>query len=160
MRRKVNINQWFKKTNEDYYGGTLMMLIGCGAVARGIDYHIGTLTQMGPGYYPVGVGVLLALVGAAIALQASRSAPAVERAEQAPEWRGWLCIVSSLIAFVVLGEYGGLLPATFAIVFISALGDRQNTLKSALVLSLSMVMVCLIVFWWALEIQFPLFRWG
>lgn len=156
----MDINQWFKKYNKDYYGGTLMMLIGFGAVARGIDYHIGTLTQMGPGYYPVGVGTLLSLVGAAIALQAPRAAPATERASQPPEWRGWLCIVSSLLAFVVLGEYGGLLPATFAIVFISALGDRQNTFKSALVLSLSMVVVCLIVFWWALEIQFPLFRWG
>ncbi|MEJ0045599.1 MAG: hypothetical protein WDN04_05275 [Rhodospirillales bacterium] len=49
-----------------------------------------------------------------------------EKEKLAPEWRGWICIVASVLAFVVLGKYGGLLPATFAIVFIAALGDRDN----------------------------------
>ena len=64
------------------------------------------------------------------------------------------------VAFIVLGKYGGLLPATFAITFISALGDRQNTIVKALILSLAMVAIALVVFWWALQMQFPLIRWG
>ncbi|MCJ9713295.1 tripartite tricarboxylate transporter TctB family protein, partial [Bordetella hinzii] len=51
-------------------------------------------------------------------------------------------------------------PATFAIVFISALGDRTNTLKQALLLSVSMCVIAVVVFWWALQLQLPLFRWG
>jgi hypothetical protein len=77
-----------------------------------------------------------------------------------PEWRGWFCIGASIVAFVALGKYGGLLPATFAIVFISALGDRQNTVASVAVLALACAVVCVVVFWWALQIQFPLFQWG
>jgi len=45
-------------------------------------------------------------------------------------------------------------------VFISALGDRDNTWKKALLLSLAIVVVAVVVFWWALQIQLPLFRWG
>ncbi|MFP3711527.1 tripartite tricarboxylate transporter TctB family protein, partial [Paraburkholderia sp. SIMBA_009] len=48
----------------------------------------------------------------------------------------------------------------FAIVFISALGDRKNTVKQAFVLSLGMSVIAVVVFWWALQLQLPLFRWG
>ena len=50
--------------------------------------------------------------------------------------------------------------ATFAIVFISTLGDRKNTVKQAFVLSIGMSVIAVVVFWWALQLQLPLFRWG
>ena len=62
--------------------------------------------------------------------------------------------------FLLLGEYGGLLPATFAIVFISALVDRDNTLREAFLLALAMMVIAVVVFWWALSLQLPLFQWG
>ena len=49
------------------------------------------------------------------------------------------------------------MPATFAIVFISALGDKMNTWKSAAILGAGVVAVAIVVFWWALQMQFPLF---
>jgi Tripartite tricarboxylate transporter TctB family len=77
-----------------------------------------------------------------------------------PDLRGCVCIVLGILAFLLLGEYGGLLPATFAIVFISALGDRDNTLREALLLALAMMAIAVVVFWWALSLQLPLFQWG
>ena len=38
----------------------------------------------------------------------------------------------------MLGQWGGLVPATFAVVFIAALGDRQNTLLGSAVLGVVM----------------------
>jgi uncharacterized membrane protein len=142
-----------------------MMLIGTGAIAQGASYGLGSLTAMGSGFFPVALGVVLTLLGVWIAATAHHAADgATEIAPQEEpvprEWRGWLCILASVAAFVVLGKYGGLLPATFAVVFISALGDRDNTLLSALVLAVAMSIVCVVVFWWALQVQFPLFTWG
>jgi hypothetical protein len=148
-----------RKRHKDYLGGALMGLLGLGVVLKSTSYKMGTLTRMGPGYFPVALGVILILMGLAIAITARFAADGEEKALP-PEWRGWLCIALSIIAFVVLGKYGGLLPATFAIVFISALGDRDNTLKAALILALAIVTVCVVVFWWALQLQFPLFGWG
>jgi hypothetical protein len=148
------------KYNKDYYGGGLMMLIGLAAVVQGRTYNVGTMSKMGSGFFPVALGVLLTLAGAAIALTAKRAVPVDAEKQLAPEWRGWSCITISIVAFIVLGRYGGLLPATFAIVFISAMGDRQNTIKRALSLSLAMTAVAIAVFWWALQMQFALFRWG
>ena len=44
--------------------------------------------------------------------------------------------------------------------FISALGDRDNTLREALLLALAMMAIAVVVFWWALSLQLPLFQWG
>ena len=60
----------------------------------------------------------------------------------------------------MVGEYCGLLAATFAVVFISALADRENTWRSALLLAGVMIAVCIVVFWWALQVQFPLVTFG
>ena len=158
-------HSFINKHNRDYYGGGLMLLFGLGAVWEGMSYRIGSLVRMGPGFFPVALGVILAFTGVAIMVGAAASAAAEIKEDNKednlrPEWRGWICISLSIIAFVVLGRYGGLVPATFAIVFISALGDRQNTIKSAIILAAAMCLVCVAVFWYALQVQFPLFQWG
>ena len=146
--------------NRDYYGGTLMLLLGLGAAYQGMHYPLGTLSRMGPGFFPVSLGVILTLIGLAIAIGGKWAGLEDEKKTLPPEWRGWFCICLSIIAFVVLGKYGGLLPATFGIVFISALGDRQNTILGAAALALASSVVCVLLFWWALQMQFPLFSWG
>ncbi len=145
--------------NKDYYGGGLMILIGLAAVYVGTRYQLGTLARMGPGFFPTAVGAILAAIGLAIALSA-RPAAVEAGAQPAFDWRAWGGIIGGTVAFIVFGEYGGLVPATFAIVFISALGDKENTLKQAFWLAAGMVVIAVVVFWWALQMQFDLFRWG
>lgn len=136
-----------------------MILIGLGSVYGGTRYQIGSLARMGPGFFPSAVGAILALIGLAIALTAR---PIVEEpgARVPLDWRGSICIVGGMLAFIVLAEYGGLVPATFAVVFISAMGDRQNTVKQAFCLAVGMVVIAVVVFRWALHLQLNLFQWG
>jgi hypothetical protein len=146
------------KDRTDYYGGALIMLIGLGAFLGASDYRIGSLRHMGPGFFPAVLGAIMVICGVLIAVHGAspREGASVRRKE---EWRGWLCILSGLVSFIVVGHYVGLLPATFSIVFLTALGDRKNSLKAATVLSVSMCLVATIVFWWVLQLQFPLIAW-
>ncbi|HEY4295504.1 MAG TPA: tripartite tricarboxylate transporter TctB family protein [Paraburkholderia sp.] len=145
--------------NRDYYGGALLILLGLYAVVQGRQYSVGTLEAMGPGFFPAALGVLMTALGVIVAFQGARRGP--RRGTTAPmEWRGWACIVLSIVAFVVIARYGGFVPATFAIVFISALGDRRNPVRDAALLAAAICVVCVVVFWWALKLQFPLFAWG
>ncbi|WAI86245.1 MULTISPECIES: tripartite tricarboxylate transporter TctB family protein [Achromobacter] len=142
-----------------------MVLIGLGAIYGGTNYHIGSLSHMGPGFFPAALGGLLALTGVLIAMSARSGestppAPGDGHAHGLPDVRGSVCIILGILAFLLLGEYGGLLPATFAVVFISALGDRKNTIKQAILLAIAMSAIAVVVFWWALQLQMPLFRWG
>lgn len=155
-----------RRFNKDFYGGAIMMVIGLYAAVVGWRYDTGTLSQMGPGFMPVAVGVLLTATGVLIAVFAPRDVepiagpPPVGHAARLPDPRGALCIVLGMLAFMLVGRYGGLVPATFAIVFISALGDRANSVKDAVCLALALCVVAAVVFSWALRLQLPLFKWG
>lgn len=154
MRRLVTAS------SRDYLAGALMIAIGLGAVIQGRQYAVGTLSRMGPGFFPIALGAILAFTGLAIIATARFVATETKETALPPEWRGWICIGLGIVAFVVLGKYGGLVPATFGVVFISALADRENTILAAAILALATVAVGVVVFWWALQMNFPLFGWG
>jgi putative Ca2+/H+ antiporter (TMEM165/GDT1 family) len=148
---------------KDYYGGALMIFIGLTAAIAATNYNLGTLSRMGPGFFPCAVGVLMAVTGLLIAVSATDDKPApgvMGHSHQIPDLRGAGCIIAAILAFIGIGDYLGLLPATFAIVFISAMGDRKNTVKSALILAAAMMLIATVVFWWALQLQMPLVKWG
>jgi hypothetical protein len=77
-----------------------------------------------------------------------------------PEWRAWACILAGPVLFIILGNLGGLIPATFACVFVSALGDRDSTLKSALILAIGVTVCGVALFSYLLQVSLPMWRWG
>jgi hypothetical protein len=157
-------------------GGALVMALGIGVAVVARGYRLGSLRRMGPGYFPLLLGLLLIVTGALILLGGWRSpaprgtaSPAI--APPAPpigapgaggaiDARGAGAIVAGLVAFAVLGRWGGLLPASFACVFLSALGDRRNRPLTAAALAAGMTVVALLVFHLVLQVQLPLLRWG
>jgi hypothetical protein len=157
------MHRLFDHFNKDTLAGALMLLVGAGAALEGMTYSVGTLSAPGPGLFPSALGILLMPIGLAIALVGKRARSGAARgvrAKRQADWRGWTCIIGSIVAFVVLGNYGGLVPASFAVAFVAALGDRENTLRGAFALGVVMTVVAVVVFWWLLQLQFPLFRWG
>lgn len=147
----------------DYCGGLILVIVGLAAAFQAQSYQIGTLTRMGPGFFPAALGIILAAAGVVLlgTTMARNARHAVIEGEGArrhgPEWRGWICICLSVIAFAVLGELTGLVPATFACVFIAGLGDRDNSLRDIVLLSIGVTIAGVAVFWWGLGILFPLF---
>jgi hypothetical protein len=141
----------------DYYAGALIMLLGGGAAILGSRYNIGSLTRMGPGFFPTALGILLAVMGVLIAGSASYGpkSGAVETALR-PDWRGWLCIVSGAGLFIVLASRAGLVPATLACVFVAAMGDRANNWKNALCLAIGVTIFGTLLFAYGLRVQIPI----
>jgi hypothetical protein len=149
--------------NRDFYAGGLMILLGLGIALKGATYRLGTLMHMGPGFFPTSLGVLLVLIGIAIA--AAGMAPSASGEDQSilpehPEWWAWFCILMSPVLFVLFGRYFGMIPATFACVFIAALGDRNKTLKSVLILSTVVTVFGVVLFSYFLQVPMPILTWG
>jgi putative Ca2+/H+ antiporter (TMEM165/GDT1 family) len=146
----------------DYYAGGLMTLIGVGAILEARHYNVGTLFHMGPGFFPIILGVVmtclgLLITGVAVVAEAETDD---QMSYPKPEWIAWLCILAGPILFIILGNYGGLLPATFACVFVSALGDRTSTLIGALILATCVTLFGWVLFSYFLQVSLPPLRWG
>jgi hypothetical protein len=144
----------------DYYAGGLMALIGVGAAVAGTGYKFGSLARMGPGFMPVVLGVVLAFLGILIAGTALGSTEDNDKTflPDNPQWFGWLCILGGPVLFIILGQYGGMIPAVFACVFVCALGDKTATYKSSAILAAGVTVFGVLLFHYLLNIPFPLLR--
>jgi hypothetical protein len=147
-------------TKRDFYAGGLMILLGLGAALEGQNYNIGTMRQMGPGFMPVALGVVLVLIGITIA--GASLAGVADDGEGAlpaePDWRGWLCIIAGPLLFIIFGKIGGLAPATFACVFVSAMGDRAASWKGSFFLALAITVFGVGLFSFVLKVPFPILK--
>jgi hypothetical protein len=145
----------------DFYAGGLMILFGLVMALKGPTYRLGTLMHMGPGFLPTALGALLIVLGIAIA----GSSLSTEDGEdedilpEKPEWFAWGCILASPIAFMIFGAYFGMAPATFACVFVAAIGDREATLRSVTVLSAVVTVFGVGLFSYVLQIPMPILSW-
>ena len=146
-----------RKLNKDHWGSILLILLGTGVVVQATSYRMGTLTRMGAGFMPVVYGTLVTVIGIVLGITAHRGP---DPKPWHAQWRGWFCIIGSIAAFVTLGHWGGLVPATFFTVFISALGDRKNSLRDAALLGILMTVAGTLIFNVGLHLQLPLFTWG
>jgi len=148
----------------DFYAGGLMLLIGLGVALKGwSSYRPGTLMQMGPGFLPTSLGIILAILGILIAASALTRAETNGDSERVlpaqPQWWGWFCILAGPALFIACARYFGMAPATFACVFVSALGDRAATWKSSLVLAAIVSLFGVGLFAYVLHVPMPVLTW-
>lgn len=138
-----------------------MLLFGLVMALNGPSYGVGTLTHMGPGFLPTVLGVILTGLGIAIAAPAMRTPDGEDEdiLPDHPEWWAWACILTSPLAFMLFGTYFGMMPGTFACVFVAAMGDREATLKSALILSALVTVFGVGLFSYILQIPMPILVW-
>lgn len=142
--------------HRDHYAGLLIAAIGAGAIYEGSQYGIGTLTNMGSGFFPVMLGVGMILMGALMA--AMRPAVTESHGIHAPNWRGAAAIVLAVVSFIVLANRAGLAPATFCCVFVGALGTKGTKLTEAAVLAVGVTVFGVLLFHYGLQVQFPILR--
>jgi hypothetical protein len=155
----ASARNWVRK--RDFYAGIVIILLGLVPAVTGPSYDLGTLMRMGPGFMPTALGVILIVLGIIIAGSAL-TLPEGEDEDilpEQPQWRGWACVLAGPILFMVFGYIGGLVPATFGCVFISALGDRSATLKGSFVLGSVISVFAVIVFHYFLQIPMPVLTW-
>ena len=146
----------------DFYAGGLMALVGAAVTLDSTTYEVGSLTHMGPGMFPLMLGVVLTFIGILI-FGTALVTPLGDDEHILPrqkEWRGWFCILAGPVLFIVFGHFFGMAPATFMCVFVAALGDRTATLKSSALLGLIITVPGCLLFSYVLHLPFPLFRWG
>ena len=144
------------RDHRDLIGGGLLASFGLFVVIYGIvHYPLGTLVSMGPGFFPVAIGALIALCGIAIGV------PALRRPGVMPvfEVRPAIAVLGGGIAFSILIQHFGLVPAIVGLVLITAAGDTKLGWKAKLLLAVSLVAIAVLIFKIGLSMPVPYAKW-
>jgi hypothetical protein len=131
------------KSQKDFFSGLLFMAVGMAFAWGATSYPVGSGDRMGPGYFPLVLGVLLAVLGGMVVFKAL--VVETEDGETIGQWR-WRplgCIVAANLAFGVLvgGLPGlglpsmGMMPAIFVLTLVSAGAASTFKLWEVLVLA-------------------------
>ena len=138
----------------DVLAGLIFVALGLGFAGGATGYEIGDPVRMGPGYFPLVLGGILAALGAVIAGKGLLAADG-EAIGTIP-WRAIVLIVAAVIFFGLTVRGLGLIPATFITILLSAVASRRATPIGVALLSVGMTVVCVLVFVVALSVRLPL----
>lgn len=140
--------------SKDFLAGAIFLLIGGSMVAIASDYPFGSLLRMGPGFFPIIIGSLLALVGIVL-MGKSIFTQTTDR----PRFhlRPAFFITTAILSFAYLLPRLGLAAATVFLVIIMRLAFRPVHPMGALVLSAILAAIATIIFSYVLRL--PLKLW-
>lgn len=173
----------------DLLAGLVVMALGGFVVWHGLGYRLGTVSRMGPGFFPVMLGWLTVALGALLVASALVG-PALGRwfgawgggasgfgasglgasGDEAGEepgrrglprvaWRAMLAVLAAIGCFALLLRLVGLLPAIAVTVAVASLGDRAVRLHEVALVGLGAVVGAWAIFHVGLGLTVPILRW-
>lgn len=129
-----------------------VVAVGVLALAVACQYPMGTVVRMGPGFVPLALSLLLIALGAVLALQSRGAAPV----ELGLRWRPAVLILGGVLAWALLVDRLGFLPATAVLASCCALAERAGSWRSALALSVGLGLFGYLIFIRGLKVPFAL----
>jgi hypothetical protein len=151
------------KSEKDFFSGLMFLLVGIAFAWGATTYNIGEGARMGPGYFPLVLGILLAGIGAFTIFESL----VVETEDGEPvgaiAWKPLGFIIGSNIVFgLLLGGFPaigfpsfGLIVAIYALTFIAAMAGEEFVWKEVIVLATILAIGSYLAFIMLLKLQFP-----
>ena len=141
----------------------MFMGIGVAFAWGATTYNVGSGAHMGPGYFPLLLGILLAVIGIVITFKALTVETEDGDKIGAWAWKPLFFILAANFVFgILLGGLPsmgvpamGLIVAIYALTFISSLAGNEFNAKAVFVLSTVLAAGSYVAFVWALKLQFP-----
>jgi hypothetical protein len=151
------------KSQKDFFSGLMFMVVGIAFAWGSTTYTIGEGARMGPGYFPLMLGVLLAGLGAFIVFESL--VVETEDGEKIGSW-AWRPLAFILLANFAFGVLlagvpalgipaMGMIVAIVALTFISAFAGDEFNAREIAILSVVLAVGSYVAFVWVLKLQFP-----
>ncbi|RYF36090.1 MAG: tripartite tricarboxylate transporter TctB family protein [Comamonadaceae bacterium] len=151
------------KSQKDFAAGLMFTVVGIAFAWGATNYSIGSGARMGPGYFPLMLGILLAILGTVVTFTAL-----VVETEDGDRigsiaWRPLGFIIGANILFGVLlaglPKLGipafGLIVAIYGLTFVAALAGDEFKAKEVAILATVLAVGSYLAFVVLLKLQFP-----
>ena len=138
---------------EDAKAGLLFLAIGLFfGITTLVKLDIGTLEEMGAGFFPLSLCAILVLLGAAILWKAQ---PDME-AQSPVNWRAVFLIASAPVAFGLAVRSLGLLPALVISIALAVMASKKIGPVRGAVIVTGVTAFCIVVFKFGVRVPFAL----
>ena len=140
--------------NKRFLAGLMFIGIGAVAIYMAQDYPMGSALRMGPGYFPIVLGGIMALFGVyEIVLGVMKPDPVKGN------WslRALVLLPLSAVIFGIMMENFGFVPALIALIFASAFAGNEFKLTEVLLSAVIITAASVGVFIYGLGLPYPLF---
>ena len=151
------------KSQKDFWSGLMFMAAGIAFAWGATNYTIGEGARMGPGYFPLMLGILLTLIGLFVAFESL-----VVETEDGEKigtfaWKPLFFIIGANLVFGILlaglPKFGipamGLIVGIFALTFVAALAGNEFKAKEVGILAVILAVGSYLAFIVLLKLQFP-----
>ena len=151
------------KSQKDFFSGLMFMGTGVAFAWGATTYNVGSGARMGPGYFPLMLGVLMAVLGVVITFKAL----VVETVggDKIGKW-AWkplsFIILANLVFGVLLAGLPsikfpamGMIIAIYALTFIASMAEAGWKVKNTFILATVLAVGSYLAFVVVLKLQFP-----
>lgn len=143
------------KNYKDFWSGLMFMVFGLAVIAIARDYRFGNSIRMGPGYFPMVLASLLAVIGLIVTVRACFDRKRVSVGPLA--WKPLLIILTATALYGLLVNAAGFIAVTFACVLMTARASRRGRWIPQLLLAAGTTLCCVLIFIYGLGVPLTLF---
>ena len=151
------------KSQKDFFSGLMFTAVGVAFAWGATKHSLGTGARMGPGYFPLMLGILMAILGGVITFKSL-----VVETEDGDKvgtwaWKPLLFIIAANLLFgLLLGGLPsikfpafGMIAAVYGLTIVASLAGEEFKIKEVMVLATILAIMCYLAFILLLKLQFP-----
>ena len=150
------------KSQKDFFAGLMFSVVGVGFAIGASTYSIGEGARMGPGYFPLMLGIVLVILGAVLVFESL--VVETEDGEKIGSWAwkplGYIVGANVLFGVLLAGlpKFGvpamGMVVAIYGLTLVASLAGDEFKLKEVLVLATVLSLGSYVAFIWLLKLHF------
>jgi hypothetical protein len=144
------------KSQQDFWAGLMFVVTGVSFSWGATFYSFGSSARPGPGYFPFGLGILLALLGAFTLFEALTIETDDGEPVGAFAWRPLITILASVVLFGYLLPRLGMAATIPILVIVSSLAGGEFHWRDVIILCVVLAIGSWAIFILGLKLVIPL----
>ncbi len=145
------------KNQKDFWSGLMFVVTGLGFAIGALNYSFGSSARPGPAYFPFGLGIMLAILGAFIFVKALLAGSRDGDPVGAVAWKPLAIIVGAVALFGLLLPRLGMFIALPLLLITAALAGDEFHWGEAIVSALLLTAFSWVIFIYGLSLTIPLY---
>jgi hypothetical protein len=144
------------KSQKDFWSGLMFVVVGIGFAWGATNYSFGASARPGPGYFPFGLGILLAALGAFILFKALTLETHGDDRIGSVAWKPLALVVATVALFGWSLPHLGMFIALPLLVVVAALAGDEFHWGEALLNAVILTAGSWLIFIYGLNLTIPL----